>query len=192
MSGPTLGFLRPYLWRQSGRCSIQSPPAYRRVYSASLSTIRTTQGRDADAERSDVRDRIQELRDGNVESYPRIREASRPLSCEAFRHQYASLKPDEKRKGDVVTIRGRTRPSSARAKQSLTQSGRVHSSRIAGSKLVFLDLVQNGTHVQALCNQRTLEEDGVTPEDFRRFYRIARRGDIYCETLRCMHTDQLC
>ncbi|KAL3423456.1 Lysine-tRNA ligase, mitochondrial [Phlyctema vagabunda] len=51
-------------------------------------------------------------------------------------------------------------------------------SRISGSKLVFLDIVQDGHRVQAVCSLSKLEATGVTPEIFRNFYHIFRRGDI--------------
>jgi len=50
--------------------------------------------------------------------------------------------------------------------------------RVAGSKLVFFDLLQDGHCVQALCNFRVLAEAGVTPSGFKRFYRSLSRGDI--------------
>ncbi|KAH0542662.1 hypothetical protein FGG08_002985 [Glutinoglossum americanum] len=53
-------------------------------------------------------------------------------------------------------------------------------SRIAGSRLVFFDLVQDGHHVQVLCNSRKLDPSGVSSEEFKQFYRILRRGDIFC------------
>ncbi|KAI9853092.1 MAG: hypothetical protein M1838_001593 [Thelocarpon superellum] len=52
----------------------------------------------------------------------------------------------------------------------------------AGSKLVFIDLVQDGQRVQGLCNLNTLSGSGAALEDFQRFYHIARRGDIYAIT----------
>ena len=62
-------------------------------------------------------------------------------------------------------------------------AGRIRSTRVAGSKLVFLDVVQEEERVQGLCNLRTLQEHGVTSEQFQLFYKIARKGDIYCEDL---------
>ena len=50
--------------------------------------------------------------------------------------------------------------------------------RRAGSKLVFLDLLQDGDRVQVLCNLRLLIESGVSAHDFRKFFHALRRGDI--------------
>ncbi|KAI9820102.1 MAG: hypothetical protein M1832_003809 [Thelocarpon impressellum] len=86
------------------------------------------------------------------------------MTCGTFRERYKALKPEESVE-DVVTLRGR-----------------VLSSRVASSKLVFLDLVQDGRQVQALCNLGRLGEAGVAPADFQRFYHIARRGDIFSVT----------
>jgi lysyl-tRNA synthetase class 2 len=57
--------------------------------------------------------------------------------------------------------------------------GRLYSSRIAGTKLAFLDVVQDGNRVQGLVNLRRLQtEDDVQAEQFKEFYHLARRGDI--------------
>lgn len=56
--------------------------------------------------------------------------------------------------------------------------GRLYSSRIAGSKLVFLDVVQDGNRVQGMLNFGKLEAAGISKEDFKKFYHVARRGDI--------------
>jgi lysyl-tRNA synthetase class 2 len=61
------------------------------------------------------------------------------------------------------------------------RSGRVYSSRIAGSRLVFFDLVQDGHRVQVLCNSRKIDSLGAPSEEFKQFYHILRRGDIFCE-----------
>ena len=63
--------------------------------------------------------------------------------------------------------------------QLLTFSGRIKSFRIAGSRLVFLDLVQDGHRVQGICNLRKLSECGVSPEEFKRFYHLLKRGDVF-------------
>ncbi|MCJ1245978.1 hypothetical protein MMC30_003182 [Trapelia coarctata] len=60
----------------------------------------------------------------------------------------------------------------------LTLIGRVNSIRVAGPKLIFFDLLQDGYCVQGLCNFRVLSEAGVTSSGFKRFHQILRRGDI--------------
>lgn len=56
--------------------------------------------------------------------------------------------------------------------------GRIRTYRLAGSKLIFFDIIQDGHKVQVMCNQRRL--DGVSPEQFKGFYRLLRRGDAFC------------
>ena len=60
----------------------------------------------------------------------------------------------------------------------LRLSGRLQSFRVAGPKLVFIDLLQEGHVVQGLCNFRGLEDTGVTEQGFKVFYHKLRRGDI--------------
>lgn len=60
----------------------------------------------------------------------------------------------------------------------LSIGGRIRTYRLAGSKLIFFDIVQDGHKVQVMCNQRLLS--GVTPEKFKQLYRLLRRGDAFC------------
>lgn len=63
-----------------------------------------------------------------------------------------------------------------------TFTGRVSSTRIAGKALVFLDVYQEGCFLQGVCNgQRLGSWNGTTPEEFRQFSRLLRRGDVICE-----------
>ena len=63
----------------------------------------------------------------------------------------------------------------------LTFLGRTSSFRIAGSKLFFIDLYQEGYRVQGVCNFRKLSESGLLLEDFKRCYHQLQRGDILSE-----------
>jgi len=74
----------------------------------------------------------------------------------------------------------------------LMLSGRVNSVRVAGSKLVFFDLLQDGYCVQGLCNFRVLSETGVTPSGFKRFYQTLRRGDIISKPLKAAELSKDC
>lgn len=56
--------------------------------------------------------------------------------------------------------------------------GRIHSFRIAGSKLVFVDIVQDGRRLQAVCELSKLSARGVTLEQFNNFCKALNRGDI--------------
>ncbi|GIK02328.1 hypothetical protein Aspvir_006377 [Aspergillus viridinutans] len=58
--------------------------------------------------------------------------------------------------------------------------GRIRAYRLAGSKLIFFDIFQDGHKVQVMCNIRKL--DGVAPDAFKRFYRLLRRGDTFSVT----------
>jgi lysyl-tRNA synthetase class 2 len=61
---------------------------------------------------------------------------------------------------------------------NLTCSGRVSSFRSAGSKLVFIDIFQEGHRVQGLLNFRELAANGVSLQEFKDFSRKLQRGDI--------------
>ncbi|EER43374.1 lysyl-tRNA synthetase [Histoplasma capsulatum H143] len=106
--------------------------------------------------------RITEIRNVYHEPYPRMTVDKRSISSDEFHSKYDYLKPNETAEQDYVVI-----------------YGRIQSARIAGSKLIFLDLVQNGRKVQVLCNQRHLDGMGVTPEKFKQFYHLLRRGDVF-------------
>lgn len=56
--------------------------------------------------------------------------------------------------------------------------GRIHSFRIAGSKLVFIDIIQNSHRLQAVCEISKLSAKSVTLEEFDGFRRALNRGDI--------------
>jgi len=60
-------------------------------------------------------------------------------------------------------------------------SGRVQSFRTAGSKLVFVDLIQDGQRVQGLCNLRKIGESAHCAGEFQLFQHLLHRGDILCE-----------
>lgn len=55
--------------------------------------------------------------------------------------------------------------------------GRVYSIRTAGSKLMFLDIVQDGSRLQVICNIGKLDgSQHIVP--FKLFRRVVKRGDI--------------
>lgn len=60
--------------------------------------------------------------------------------------------------------------------------GRVTSLRVAGRKLVFLDILQDGHIMQIICKASTLDAfAGTSAQAFQRFYHLVRRGDIICK-----------
>ncbi|PGH14193.1 lysine-tRNA ligase [Helicocarpus griseus UAMH5409] len=106
--------------------------------------------------------RIAEIRNVCPNPYPRLSVDKRSISCDEFHSKYDYIERNETAEQDSVVI-----------------YGRIQSARIAGSKLIFLDLVQNGRKVQVLLNQRHLDPLGVTPEKFKQFYHLLRRGDVF-------------
>jgi hypothetical protein len=58
--------------------------------------------------------------------------------------------------------------------------------RIAGGKLVFLDIMQDGHLVQGIANQSHLDAfgSGVTRAQFKTFLQNLQRGDFICLFLR--------
>ncbi|KAI9817113.1 MAG: hypothetical protein M1827_001225 [Pycnora praestabilis] len=165
MKGVGLQFLRPYLWNKAKPIHTRAGAAHARFFTntstrCSLDTFETQSIRSGD-----VQKRIQELEAMKADHYPRITHDPRSLTCKGFRQRYAPLKADENKEDEIVTIRGR-----------------VHKSRIAGSKLVFFDLVQDGQRVQGICNLGRLKQTGVTAEQFKQFYHVLRRGDIFSIT----------
>ncbi|KAH8813267.1 hypothetical protein F5884DRAFT_331709 [Xylogone sp. PMI_703] len=119
------------------------------------------------SEAQDGRDRrVQELKDAKLLEYPRIKKSLdigyKEMTCRDFIEKYARLQSGEVLKEDNIVLRGR-----------------IHSIRLSGSKLVFLDLVQDGIRVQGVFDLNRLQMFlDVTPRQFRHFYRTFRRGDI--------------
>lgn len=127
------------------------------------------------------KDRLQEVKNACPELYPRLATDTRKVSCSEFRSRYEHLEPNQTIEADTVVLHGRSRSTSFWLSPShvLRLVGRIRSYRIAGSKLLFFDIIQNGQKVQVMCNQRTLT-DATTPEKFKEFYRLLRRGDAFC------------
>lgn len=65
--------------------------------------------------------------------------------------------------------------------RSLTVLGRVRSVRKGGSKLLFVDLVQDNRSVQGIINVEGLEEHD--PLEHRNIRQYLQRGDIICKYL---------
>ncbi|KAJ5574584.1 hypothetical protein N7450_008483 [Penicillium hetheringtonii] len=107
-------------------------------------------------------ERIQEISQVSADPYPRLVSDVRTVSCGEFRTRYAKLANNESVDEPVVV------------------SGRIRTYRLAGSKLIFFDIVQDGHKIQVMCNKRQLE--GVSPEQFKKLYRLLRRGDAFSVT----------
>lgn len=65
--------------------------------------------------------------------------------------------------------------------------GRVKGFRVASSKLVFVDLVQEGINIQGVCNLARVGafDSGNLKAQFKQFYHLIRRGDIICMLFSC-------
>ncbi|OJJ39665.1 hypothetical protein ASPWEDRAFT_37482 [Aspergillus wentii DTO 134E9] len=109
------------------------------------------------------RDRLQEVKNACADPYPRLASDQRSVSCAEFRSRYSHLADNQTVEEDSVVV-----------------NGRIRTYRLAGSKLIFFDIVQDGHKVQVMCNQRRL--DGVSPQDFKKLYRLLRRGDAFSVT----------
>ncbi|KAL3463370.1 hypothetical protein BJX64DRAFT_257134 [Aspergillus heterothallicus] len=107
--------------------------------------------------------RIQEVRDSCPNPYPRLRKSSISIDCSEFRSRYSYVAVNETVEEDSVSV-----------------TGRIRTYRLAGGKLIFLDIVQDGQKLQIMCNLRLF--DGITPADFKKFYRLLRRGDAFSIT----------
>ncbi|MCJ1469987.1 hypothetical protein MMC07_008632 [Pseudocyphellaria aurata] len=105
--------------------------------------------------------KLSELNGSSTAAYPRILPSESAISCHDFVNQYRHLQRGETVDNKYFTIRGR-----------------IYSFRIAGSKLVFIDIVQNGHRLQAVCELSKLSATTVTREEFDGFRRALKRGDI--------------
>ncbi|CAG7918272.1 unnamed protein product [Penicillium olsonii] len=106
-----------------------------------------------------LQERVQQIRDACPDPYPRLAVDQRTLSCAEFRSRYNELADNDTVEDTVVV------------------SGRIRTYRLAGSKLIFFDIVQDGHKLQVMCNKRQLES--IPPAEFKKFYRLLRRGDAY-------------
>ena len=123
--------------------------------------------------------RIEELKAANALVYPRMRRSSSALNFKEYIKRYGKLKAEEKL-DEAVTIRGMFEMTSTYDEPN-SFIGRVLSVRISGKKLVFLDLVQDGQVLQAICSFGSVAASrDLAP--FRTFSHLVRRGDIVCKS----------
>uniref|UniRef100_A0A093UTE5 Lysine--tRNA ligase n=1 Tax=Talaromyces marneffei PM1 TaxID=1077442 RepID=A0A093UTE5_TALMA len=102
--------------------------------------------------------RVKEIQAAVPNPYPRLESNANRLSIEEFRARYDYLEPNQVVEEDEVVVQGR-----------------IRTARLAGSKLIFFDLVQNDHKIQGMWNLRMSAD--VTPEKFKVIYRLLRRGD---------------
>lgn len=127
--------------------------------------------------------RLQEVQAAVPNPYPRLENHPGRINIADFRSRYDYLESDQVVE-DTVVVQGRFRPGQARyylLPVLRYHVGRIRSYRLAGSKLIFFDIIQNGSKLQAMCNLRQLAD--VTPAKFKQLYRLLRRGDSFCRLL---------
>ncbi|KAI9374836.1 hypothetical protein BJX61DRAFT_246478 [Aspergillus egyptiacus] len=107
--------------------------------------------------------RLQEVKESCPDPYPRHRGSETSVDCSEFRSRYNHLANNETVEEDSVTV-----------------NGRIRTYRLAGNKLIFFDIVQDGHKLQVMCNLRRL--GGVSSDEFKTFYRLLRRGDAFSIT----------
>ncbi|KAL9128232.1 MAG: hypothetical protein Q9217_003048 [Psora testacea] len=88
--------------------------------------------------------------------------------------------PRQKDAVDVKKFRDRYGkiPRTHTVKDEVIIRGIVWSYRIAGSKLAFIDIFQDGATVQCMCNFSNLENSGLQPSEFKTFLNGLHRGDV--------------
>ncbi|KAB8073657.1 hypothetical protein BDV29DRAFT_175155 [Aspergillus leporis] len=129
---------------------------------SAISTSTRSSSNAASPERA-FKERLQEVQNACPNPYPRLAKDGRSVSCSEFRSRYSHLENNETVEGDSVVV-----------------CGRIRTYRLAGSKLIFFDIIQDGHKVQVMCNLRQLP--GITPEAFKKLYRLLRRGDAFSVT----------
>lgn len=127
--------------------------------------------------------RVQEIQAAVSDAYPRLESNANRLSIEEFRTRYDYLELNQVVEEDKVVVQGRLRPHPALFIEYMYLEnsfyvGRIRTARLAGSKLIFFDLVQNDHKIQGMWNLRMSAD--VTPEKFKQLYRLLRRGDAFC------------
>ncbi len=65
-------------------------------------------------------------------------------------------------------------------------SGRIRSFRNAGTKLIFINLFQEGHSVQGVCNFGIIKPPGDHLENLRDFVHSLHRGDVYSKILQLL------
>jgi lysyl-tRNA synthetase class 2 len=167
-----LRFLRPYLKKD---LPAATKSAYLRFFSTSRAlclqdaaaarhAVVKTQLTQSTELRAKLQERIDELNKAGALEWPRIQGDKNTLRIADFNEKYDYLQTNDRISDHTVRI-----------------NGRLKGFRVAGSKLVFLDLVQDGVATQVLLEKKSLVGGNEVDSDlFRSFYRLIRRGDVIC------------
>ena len=123
-------------------------------------------------------ERLDHLEPWTRDLYPRMIHRGRSLTCQEFLEAFAPFETASQLDGQAEVHLQGISPHSMHRNPFLITIGRVSSIRLAGSRLLFFDLLNDGHRVQSLCNFRHLIGAGVSVNEFRKFHRAVRRGDI--------------
>lgn len=156
-----LRFLRPYIYQKIHR---DPNPSYARFFSAYTSLASKKPLKDSPT--GDYEKRIAQLQANTSlqDCWPRLpkRNDVARLSVSGLRKTSAALDNGTTNLDDKVIV-----------------FGRVRSVRTAGSKLLFIDIEEDGRVAQAVCNFSQLDKNGISRERFNAFKRVVRKGDWY-------------
>ncbi|TVY42447.1 Lysine--tRNA ligase [Lachnellula subtilissima] len=167
---PGLRFLRPYLCKD---LAVSPKHAYLRFFSSTRCLGKKafqkidSYGHDVskgggEALKRNTNDRITKLESANALKWPRVQNDVNALTLTEYNEKYKRLQAGAKLSDETVLIRGR-----------------LMSFRIAGGKLIFLDIYQDGYMVQGICNQGDLDAfSGITKRAFKEFWHKLQRGDF--------------
>ncbi|KAK4944080.1 mitochondrial lysine-tRNA synthetase [Elasticomyces elasticus] len=110
----------------------------------------------------EVEERVQELAPTNITLYPRY-----------------SPDPQARNIGDLVKSfsNATVEDKPVLGDEEIEVSGRITSIRLSGSKLVFLDIVEDHVKLQVSVSYAPLEASGLSLDEFKRQCRLVRRGD---------------
>ncbi|KAJ4316498.1 mitochondrial lysine-tRNA synthetase [Neodidymelliopsis sp. IMI 364377] len=157
MSRPALHFLRPYLYRGTRTLKPQQAQAYLSVQRRFKQTTADAFTGLHDVEKQKRLDQLKNIKPLG-EYHPQLvyPAGAESLSLRDFNAKYADV---QETKTDNVTV-----------------FGRVRSVRLAGSKLMFLDIERDTQRLQVMVERKKLNQDD-SDELFKSLKKVARIGD---------------
>ncbi|KIV96874.1 lysine-tRNA ligase [Exophiala mesophila] len=112
----------------------------------------------------EVQERAEELHASGKNLYPRYAHTSKSRSVKSL-----ALEVDT-----VPTSDG---PPPVKEEDLIQVFGRITSIRTSGSKLVFIDLVEDQVKLQVILSYSAFESQGISKDEFKKTTHLARRGD---------------
>lgn len=198
MNGPSgLRFLRPYLYHDIVPVK---PAAYARLFATTTST--TTEhnvgpnrlyvekvksaaearaalsGEEYYMHRGHYEARVQKLQKADALHYPRMQKSPFQSTVRAFNDRFLNLKARETNK-ERFTLCGKKICLLTKSQIDFLV-GRILSLRTHGTKLAFVDIMEDGHIVQAMFVFNDLAS-GVSLSEFQALVKRLRRGDCICE-----------